>query len=185
MKSYSFLECEHLDEIKAGLYNHIISNTDFLETGNIGWHFLDHKKLMHTIPQLATFFFKNKLVPRNAAAVILTETGQLPLHVDELPTVAKINFPVSNTKGWANRWYAVEEEVLKACPKYTNQFGSEVERLSELPKDSFTLIDEILDLDAPIVFNSRIPHEVIKIDGASPRIIVSFTFINEPLELLK
>ena len=92
---------------------------------------------------------------------------------------------MSNTKGWANRWYSVSEEELASCEKITNQFGNQVELLSSIPATSFKLVAEILDLAKPIVFNSRIPHEVVRIDGATPRIIASFTFFNEPLDLLK
>jgi hypothetical protein len=104
--------------------------------------------------------------------------------VDELPVVAKINFPVRNTTGWANRWYSVGEDDLGRCNKQKNQFGKDVEVLSSIPASSFSLIAEIKDLNKPIVFNSRIPHEVVRIDGESPRIIASFTFVNEPLRLL-
>lgn len=185
MKAFNIIECDDLSAIQEAVYRYIEESTTLLKTNEVGWHFLDHKQLLKAVPSLAKFFFKHKLVPRDAAAVILTETGQLPLHVDELPVVAKINFPISNTKGWVNRWYDVDPVVLINCPKYTNQFGSEVEMLSALPKESFRLVAEIMDLDVPIVFNSRIPHEVVKLDGDSPRIIVSFTFVNEPLEFLK
>lgn len=185
MKAFKIIECADLDTIKIAVYRFINDSTDLLKTNKVGWHFLDHKQLLKAVPELAKFFFKQKLIPQNAAVVILTETGQLPLHVDELPVIAKINFPVSNTKGWVNRWYEVDDEVLRTCPKYKNQFGNEVEMLSALPKESFRLVAEIMDLDVPIVFNSRIPHEVVKIDGDAPRIIVSFTFVKEPLELLK
>jgi len=60
-----------------------------------------------------------------------------------------------------------------------------LEETGQLPLAVFTFHSESKDLDTPIVFNSRMPHEVVKIDGTSPRIIASFTFTNEPTELLK
>jgi hypothetical protein len=36
-----------------------------------------------------------------------------------------------------------------------------------------------------VVFNSQILHSVDKISGESPRIVASFTFYNEPGDLLK
>lgn len=185
MKTYQPLECENVEEISAGIYKFLTESTDLLTTGAIGWQFLNHKELLAAVPELVKFFFKYKLIPNSASVVILEETGQLPLHVDELPVIAKVNFPVTNTIGWTTRWYSVSDDDLNNCPKVANQFGSQVEDLSQIPPTAFTFHSESKDLDAPIVFNSRIPHEVIKLDGKSPRIIASFTFVNEPLELLK
>jgi hypothetical protein len=71
--------------------------------------------------------------------------------------IAKINFPVSNTTGWANRWYINNE-----------------------------LVAELLDMAQPIVFNSQIEHSVEQTTTAEvPRIVASFTFHNEPLKWLK
>lgn len=185
MKTYQPLECGNVEEISAGIYKFLAETTDLLTTNAIGWHFLNHKELLAAVPELVKFFFNHKLIPKSASVVILEETGQLPLHVDELPVVAKVNFPVINTAGWTTRWYSVSDDDLNKCPKVTNQFGSQIEDLSLLPPSAFTFHSESKDLDSPIVFNSRIPHEVVKIDGNSPRIIASFTFANEPLELLK
>ena len=185
MIPFKELECDDIEVISSKIYKFLESSTDLISSGTLGWQFLDHKKLFKEVPELIKFFAKYKLIPNSASVVILTETGQLPLHVDELPVVAKINLPVSNTKGWANRWYSVSEEELASCEKITNQFGNQVELLSSIPATSFKLVAEILDLAKPIVFNSRIPHEVVRIDGATPRIIASFTFFNEPLDLLK
>lgn len=186
MKPYVKLECAELTDISAGIYEFIVNSTDLLTTGKIGWHFVDHKQLLRAVPELLRFFSDYKLVPTRASVVILTESGQLPVHVDELPVVAKVNFPVSNTKGWINRWFTLTDNTsLQEVPKVINQFGSEIEALTALPPESFVLLEEIWDLDCPIVFNSRIPHDVIKYNGDSPRIIASFTFLNEPIGFLE
>ena len=94
--------------------------------------------------------------------------------------------PVSNTDGWTNQWYSISDNDLKNCPMMTNQFGKKVPALQKLPPEAFTLVAEIHNLDKIIVFNSSIPHVVNKTTAAMlPRIIASFTFHNEPLELLK
>jgi hypothetical protein len=88
---------------------------------------------------------------------IVEEDIHLPKHIDELPVIAKINFPVINTQGWANRWYE------------NNQ-----------------LVAEVLDMKLPMVFNSQVEHSVEKTTATIiPRIVASFTFHNEPLDLLK
>jgi hypothetical protein len=49
------------------------------------------------------------------------------------------------------------------------------------------IIDEVLNLDTPIIFNSQIAHSVDKLDDSTslPRIVASFTFFNEPLKWLQ
>ena len=88
---------------------------------------------------------------------IITNNTHLARHIDEPAVIAKINFPVSNTKGWANRWYV--DDILVA---------------------------ELLDMSQPIVFNSQIEHSVEQtIASEIPRIVASFTFYNEPLKWLE
>ena len=184
MKSFKELECNNVDEIAIGIYEFLNKHTELLSSGATGWQFLDHRSLLTFVPALVKFFSRHKLVVNSASVVILTETGQLPLHIDELPVVAKINFPVLNTKGWSTRWYSVSDEDLASCKKYRNQFGSLVEDLTTLPESRLEFLCEVNDLAQPIVFNSRIPHKVVRVDGAAPRIIASFTFLNEPRHLL-
>ena len=157
MKCFVELPCNNVSEISQEIYNFLGSHTTLLTDPIIGWNFIDCKTLLQHSPNLIKFFKELKLKPRHAAVTILTETGQLPAHVDEPPVIAKINFPVINTNGWANRWYKNGEVVA-----------------------------EILDLNAPIVFNSQIMHSVDKTTAqVVPRIIASFTFFNEPLKWLK
>jgi hypothetical protein len=185
-KPYVELECNNIALISSKIYNFLKEETELLSTNAIGWQFVDCKKILNYVPELVTFFKNHKLLPRDAAVVILTENGQLPLHIDELPVVAKINFPVVNTVGWVNRWYSISDEDLANCPRTTNQFGKSVEQLSQVPIDQFTLVAELPDLATPIVFNSRIPHVIDKISATpAPRIVASFTFHNEPIGLLK
>ena len=156
MKCYTILPTDNIHIISQGIYNYLQAQ-DLLTTEKYGWNFIDCKKLLHAVPQLLEFFHQHNLIPRHAAITIATNNNHLPLHVDELPVVAKINLPVINTQGWANRWY---------------QDGK--------------LIAELLDMDQPIVFNSQIAHSVEKITAVTlPRIVASFTFYNEPLDLLK
>jgi hypothetical protein len=88
--------------------------------------------------------------------------------------------------GWANRWYHIEPRVLQECPQHTNQFGNLVHDLSGIPQDQITLCDELLDMPWPIVFNSGRAHSVEMVDPVGvPRIVASFTFFREPVELLQ
>jgi hypothetical protein len=157
MKCYAELPCENIETISKEIYDFLSTQTELITNFKIGWNFIDCKKLLKHAPTLLEYFRNLNLVPRHAAVTIVTETGQLSKHTDEPPVIAKINFPVINTAGWANRWY-----------------------------DGDHIIDEVLDMKKPMVFNSKIPHSVDKISAeVAPRIIASFTFYNEPLSWLK
>ena len=146
------------------------------------WKFLDTRELLACSPNLLNFFKQHKLIVKDSAITYIINTKDLPMHVDEKPVVAKMNFPIRNTKGWTNRWYTVDN--LETYPKIKNQFGSEVYDLSTAKG---ALLTEYRDMPNPIVFNSSIPHSVEKYadDAKSPRIIASFTFHKEPIEWLE
>ena len=128
-----------------------------LPVTKFGWHFINCLELIKTSPNLSNFFKQHTLIPRHAAITVVEDSTHLSKHVDELPVIAKINLPVLNTNGWANRWYV--DDVMVA---------------------------ELLDMSQPVVFNSQILHSVEKTTATDvPRIVASFTFHNEPLDLLK
>lgn len=157
LKPYVELSCDNVSEISAGIYTFLRDHTDILNTTDYGWHFVDCKKLLATVPELLEYFKQLKLIPRHAAVTIITSNDHLGKHIDELPVIAKINIPVLNTDGWANRWY-----------------------------ESDQLIAELLDMKQPVVFNSQIVHSVEKTSASVvPRIVASFTFHNEPIEMLR
>ena len=158
MKCYVEFPCDNITVISKKIYNFLETKTDITATCQPGWHFVDCKDLLNDVPELFDFFKKHKLLPRHAAVTIVVDNNSLPPHVDELPVVAKLNLPVINTQGWANCWYINNE-----------------------------LVAELPDLSQPIIFNSQIAHSVEQrsTDALAPRIIASFTFHNEPMELLK
>lgn len=185
LAAYKELECDNIQLISTKIYTFLKDKTKLLANGSIGWQFINVKELLLDIPELLVFFKKHKLAVRSASVVILYENGQLPIHIDELPVVAKINFPVINTTGWTNRWFKINQQELDNLPMVTNQFGALVEDLSILADTQFTVLTELANLVTPIVFNSRIPHDVIKTTATEvPRVIASFTFCNDPVRLL-
>lgn len=184
LKPFVVLQCDDLDIIQSKLLDFITTRTEIFSKNLKNWQFLDAKPLLQYVPELQKFFMNNRLVVRDAAVTVLYE--DLPLHVDQLPVIAKINFPVSKTQGWANRWYSIDDDALANCVTVTNEFGEEIPALGTIPKSKLTLLDEILDLDSPIVFHSLIPHEVVNISATEfPRIVASFTFHNQPVDLLE
>ena len=157
MKCYAKFPCDDMQTISNGIYNYLETKTQLIGIKEFGWHFVDCNALLTHVPELMLFFKKHKLIPRHAAITIVETNNHLSKHIDELPVIAKMNMPVRNTHGWANRWYVDN-----------------------------TMVAEILDLDCPIVFNSQIEHSVEKTTAnIFPRLVASFTFHNEPIHLLK
>ena len=180
LKPYYELECEELDTISKKVLTFISSE---LMSDKKGWIFLDTKKLLLAVPELMKFFKKLKLHPMEASITILYD--DLPTHVDTLPVVAKINIPIQNTKGWANRWYQLDTDVLNNCPDIVDRLEFTKKDVSGVV-DKMTLLAELLDQPKAIVFNSAYPHSVIKLTPLElPRVVLSVTFYKEPLELLK
>lgn len=180
LKAYHELECNELDVISTKVLKFI---SDESVSGQRGWIFLDTKKLLLAVPELMIFFKKLKLYPMSAAVTVLD--NDMPIHVDTLPVVAKINIPIQNTKGWANRWYRLDQDVLNNCPDIVDRLGFANKDVSGVV-DKMSLMAEVLDQSKVMVFNSAHPHSVIKINPtAVPRVVLSVTFFNEPVELLK
>ena len=177
MKCFAKLECNYLGNIQQELLSIICENVDIREIN--GWHFLKKQELVKA-PSVLQLFKSLKLAVQDFSITVLRDN--LNLHIDALPQVAKINIPVSNTQGWSNIWYDITHEQLQSCPTVTVH-GSTHEDVSGL---NLPEIDRIDDLDKIIVFNSRIPHSVTKyVPTVLPRIVASFTFINQPMELLQ
>jgi hypothetical protein len=177
MKPYNFIETNLLPDIQVELFN-LINNSVNVDTIE-GWYFLDKKTLKDT-PSVLQFCRDLKLIIQDFSIIVLK--NDLPKHVDALPQVAKINIPIANTQGWTNVWYSITDEQLAECPSI-EAFGDVHEDVSKL---NMPVLDTIVNLDKIIVFNSRIPHSVIKINPSKlPRIVTSLTFKKQPLELLQ
>ena len=172
-------------QISDEINDYVSTHTNYYQTGALGWQFLNTIELLSQCPELLKFFKEKNLLVRNSAITISINNDQLPIHIDEAPVIAKINFPVAYTAGWVNRWYKISEEQLAQCPRVLNQFKKEIIDLSGIKEAE--VIAELQDMKHPIVFNSSIPHSVIKLSDSiiAPRVVASFTFHKEPLEWLK
>jgi len=180
LKAYHELACENLDVISAKVLDFIGQE---LASGQTGWIFLNTKNLLLAVPELMTFFQQHKLRPMDASITVLYD--DFSIHVDTLPVIAKINFPIKNNQGWVNRWYLLDNHILDACETIVDHLGFHKKDVSTVT-DKMTLMAELRDQSRPIVFNSGIPHSVIKQDAVDlPRVVLSVTFFNEPLDQLR
>ena len=160
MKSYFILDCDRQQKIADSLYGFYIGITANRELTDF-WNHLSREEIQSyfSIPNLEIkkWFDEQGLKVRDMSFTIYNEEIYTGIHKDEPPVIAKINFPVLNTKDTYNVWY--------------DDWGNEIDKV---------------ECTKPIVFRSDINHTVeIGTNAKYPRLQFSFCFYNEPLRLLK
>jgi hypothetical protein len=185
MLAYYELFYNDTNQISLEVNNYLINETALLYTQPVvPWNFLNRDSILKFCPSLNDFFKIYKLIPRDLSVTICHE--DLKLHYDSPPVVAKINFPILNTKNTVNRWYSISDDDYRLLPQISDPFGNLHEDITNFPKEQLTLFAEYYDMANPIVFHSRIPHEVILLENSiTPRIVLSCTFHNEPIHYLQ
>ena len=160
MKSYFILDCDKQQKIADSLYGYYMGITANREPREF-WNHLSREEIKTylSIPNLAInkWFDEQGLKVRDMSFTIYSEDIGTSIHKDAPPVIAKINFPVLNTKDTYNVWY--------------DDYANEIDRV---------------ECDRPIVLRSDILHTVeIGANAKYPRLQFSFCFYNEPLHLLK
>jgi hypothetical protein len=160
MKSYHILDCDKQQKIADSLYGYYVGITANNEP-RMFWNHLSRKKIQDffSTPNnpCREWFDSLGLRVRDMSFTIYNKEINTGIHKDEPPVVAKINFPVLNTKDTYNVWF----------------------------DDQMNEIDRV-ECDRPIVLRSDILHTVeIGKDANYPRIQFSFCFYDEPLRLLE
>lgn len=160
MKSYHILDCHEQQKIADSLYGYYIGMTANRKITKF-WNPLTRKEIQDyfLIPNNPTklWFDKLGLIVRDMSFTVYNQDVSTDVHKDDPPVIAKINFPVINTKDTYNVWF--------------NDDGDEIDRV---------------ECDRPIVLRSDILHTVeIGKNAKYPRIQFSFCFYAEPLQLLK
>ena len=183
--AFRMIDCATQSIISTKVLNFLSSNTDLLERKNLKlWNKIDTVSLLKQVPEILEFYQSINLKIREIAITVCNKYEDVDLHIDELPVVAKINFPILNTENTFNEWYRVPKEILDTVTPVVNQFGSAYYDLKSVDLDQCIKIAEV-ELTRPIIFNSQIPHRIRITDQAKlPRIVMSCTFFNEPIELL-
>ncbi len=160
MKSYHILDCPRQQKIADSLYGYYVGITANKKPTKF-WNHLtrDEIKAYFSIPNnpCKAWFDSMSLKVRDMSFTIYNDEIGLSIHRDEPPVIAKINFPILNTKDTYNVWFDDNE--------------NEIDRV---------------ECVTPIVLRSDILHTV-EIGKAAkfPRLQFSFCFYNEPLHLLK
>jgi len=160
MKSYFILECKHQKEIATSLYDYYLQITANKQV-NTFWNHLTREQIKSYLItpncKINQWFDSLNLRVRDMSFTIYNQDIHTSIHTDEPPVVAKINFPVLNTKDTYNVWF--------------NKNGEEIDRV---------------ECTQPIVLRSDIPHTVeIGSSAKFPRLQFSFCFYKEPINLLE
>lgn len=160
MKSYHVLECDNQQRIADMLYGYYLGITAGKRVTEF-WNHLSRDEIVSFmgIPHnpCRHWFDAMRLRVRDISFTMYNESVGTDIHKDEPPVVAKINFPVLNTKDTFNVWYDDHER--------------EIDRV---------------ECVKPIVLRSDILHTVeIGSTARFPRLQFSFCFYDEPLHLLK
>ena len=159
MKSYHILDCPNQQKIADSLYGYYIGITANNKPKEF-WNHLNRNQIQDyfQIPNnpCKKWFDSMGLKVRDMSFTIYDEQITTQIHKDEPPVIAKINFPVLNTKDTYNVWF--------------DEHRKEIDRV---------------ECVRPIVLRSDILHTVeIGKSAVFPRLQFSFCFYNEPLRLL-
>lgn len=161
MKNYHILECDNREQIAIELKNFLQGpNGPLSKNITKFWNFFDKKEVARCIsdcPTLMRWLKSLDLRVREMSFTMTTKKIKTSPHIDAPPVVAKINFPVSNTKDTFNVWF--------------DDQNKEIDRV---------------ECVHPIVLRSNVKHTVeIGPKAVLPRIQVSFCFYNEPIKYLE
>ena len=188
LRPYAPVDCPMQSTIQTKTIEFLKASTDLFERTDLKlWNklnTLELVELIRAVPELPEFYRGIGLQLREVAITVWNKAEDVPLHIDELPVTAKINFPLLNTEHTYNEWYTVPDELLSTVDPIINQFGSAYYDLKSIDLARCTLIAETQTLQ-PIVFNSQIPHRIRITEQAQfPRIVMPCTFFNEPIYML-
>jgi hypothetical protein len=189
LKPYHELPCD--PELQRTIADRVVefleTQTDLFEDldSRSLWNKLDTRAVVLAVPELVGYFRTFGLKLKEVAVTVCNSTQNVSLHIDELPVVSKINFPILNTQGSLNLWYRVPEELMATIKPVINEFGSAFYNLSSIDLGQCEKIGEV-EMLKPIVFNSQIPHMIDMSNCKKfPRLVLTCMFFNEPVDFLK
>jgi len=187
LKPFHVLDCdpELQQTISAGVLDFLRTKTDLFDDLDHRslWNKLDTVALVRAVPELSEYFRTFGLRIKELAVTVCNSNEDAGLHIDELPVVAKINFPILNTQGSRNLWYHVPKELM--IEPIINEFGSAFYSLGSIDLAQCRQIGSV-EMLKPVVFNSQLPHMIDTSRCTEfPRLVLTCMFFNEPVDFLK
>jgi len=186
LKPYAVIDCAEQSIITDKTLEFLRQSTDLLERKDLHlWNKINTVALLKAVPEINLFYSSLGLKIREISITVWNVHNDVSLHIDELPVIAKINFPILNTKNTYNEWYTVPDHLFESVQPIVNQFGAKYYNLAEIDLSQCVKIGEV-ELNKPVVFNSQIPHKIrMGTDVEFPRIVMSCTFFNQPIDWLE
>lgn len=186
MKPCHELECHNLADIQAQTLDYITTRTDLLQNTDTGfWNKINTVDFLKRSPALLRYFASLKLSVKETALLVLHHSEPLKLHIDEPPSVCKINIPILNTQDTYTCWYRIPEHMIQEAPSFVNPFGVTLPDYGQLDLSKLELLAEV-EVVRPVVFNSQIPHMVrVGADAKLPRIMLACMLFQEPIHYLQ
>lgn len=182
MKCFVEIDCPELATIQQEVIQYLTNYTTLLvEKPDSPWNILpDPKHFIKENPSLFNFCRGLKLLPRDVSFVVShDESSGLPLHVGGWPLVAKMNFPIMNTKGNETRWYNISRDIMSELPITHNPHGLPVRDVSMFDVKDLEVMATCY-MKKPVVFNSTVPHDVYIAPGSGlPRVVMALMFYQE------
>lgn len=188
MKPFHELDCAHLPKIQQEALSWLGGKYDLSDPVSLKtnlWLKIDYTNFLRANPSLISWFRELGLACREVAVTVVNDMAGATLHIDELPTTAKINVPILNYDNVINEWYHVPQEIMSSVQPKVNHFGSKFYDLESVDIDKCQLV-AALQLKSPVVFNSQIPHRVVCQTSATfPRVVLTCMFFKEPVRYLE
>lgn len=186
LKPYATIECSQQQVIAEKTLEFLKQSTNLLDEKNLElWNKINTKDLLIKVPEIVDFYKSLGLKIKEIAFTVWNSEDDVTLHIDELPVIAKINFPILNTADTFNEWYTVPLELLQSVDPVVNHFGSKFYDLKSIDLKQCTNIGSI-ELTKPVVFNSQLPHKIrIGKNAQFPRIVMTCMFLNQPIKWLE
>jgi hypothetical protein len=186
LKPYAVIDCAQQETIAEKTLEFIRKSTNLLDRKDLElWNKINTGALLKEVPEINMFYKSLGLKIKEIAFTVWNSKDDVVLHIDELPVIAKINFPILNTQHTYNEWYTVPDHLFESVQPVVNSFGTKYYNLSSIDLHQCTKIGEI-ELTNPVVFNSQLPHKIrIGADAQFPRIVMTCMFFNQPLKWIE
>lgn len=183
MKPFSILQCDNLADIQKETLDFVDRNhAEILKEKSL-WHKINTKEYITNCKQLTKWTNSLKLKIREVSFTVVLNDTKVDIHVDEPPTMAKINVPILNTERTFNQWFDIPKSDYKKH-RQINQFGEYYYNFKNYDLKNAKLIGEV-ELLRPIVFNSALPHNVKLTEQSKfPRLVLSVMLFKDPINFL-
>jgi hypothetical protein len=179
MKPYQFIQINQAELITNKLYSYIIEKTDILEK-RWDWNTLILKDVLAYVPELEEECAKVIPAPITMVSIVHRNPGAVGgVHIDVGNYNYRILWPIKNCAGSYTRFYDLNGN------KIITTYGKQGDEFKTISKDYALVEIDAVELIAPIIFNTQVPHGVYTNPNfTESRLTATIGFGTFPLEIL-